>query len=557
MVMKSELLNSVSLYGETSTSFLTLYDGFSYFKTNEGTLAYVSTTTAWVGAGDPLIVQGSPIEFLKQFQAAAKKMRKQAILLPASQGLALEARKEGFYAIQIGSEPWLSFESIPPKVHQQARKLLAKSAVVEAFDPLKISSQERSGLDLITQDWLDHRKTAPLSFLNKIEPWSFVTHKRYFRVIFHGAQVGYLAAVPIPAKKSWYLVDLIRAPDAPIGTTELLIIEATKQLKAQGAEQVTLGMSPFAPIEGDEKKLGLSAYWWFEKFYDRLNFLYGFKSLFQYKEKYNPVSWKPQFVIALDKKITVSMLWGIFRAIYPQGLLPVLASLVAKIPDKLSIRKFYSSLLSPRIVPRSPPQGLLEIIQNSKATLILIMANVLFFFTSTDSNFRLRPMMAEGFAFSGHHFFDQDLTFHGAVDLTMASFLHWNTFHLFFNVMTFLFLVTFLEFVAGSAIVAITYFTGVILANPFTLVILYPVIRYVFPHSFQSFFEERDVGSSLGIYSCIGMLACFTKYEMKIMSAFSVGVVGYAAITGSFLSLNHITAILIGYMMGKKYVATI
>ena len=61
-----------------------------------------------------------------------------------------------------------------------------------------------------------------------------------------GALVGFLAVAPIYARDGWLLQDLLRDPDAPNGTAELLVDAAMRAAPARGQPLVTLGLAPLA-----------------------------------------------------------------------------------------------------------------------------------------------------------------------------------------------------------------------------------------------------------------------------------------------------------------------
>ena len=527
MSFSEEMIKTTLAAGKSSTSFLTLYSGFRYFKLEfdsgshreTGVIAYVETMTAWIGAADPMVsVENLPALFAA-FQLAAKKKNRAAAILPVSFSTVEVARKLGYFTLQIGSEPWFTLDD-PVRSLPIARQLKTKGALVEQFNPTVLSTNERLELDMITQEWLESRKMAALSFLNRLEPWMLVHYKKYFRVIFHGHQIGYLAAVPIPVRKAWYLVDLIRSNHAPLGTTELLVAEAMRQLKDEGALEVTLGMAPFVPVVPEEAKLHSMTYRCFDLFFKHLNFFYGFQSLFNYKEKFTPNRWEPQYMIALSGSLGWKTYFGLFQAIFPRGLFHTLFSTFMRIPRQLSPAKIYRYFLNDDLVPRTPPRGLGNYLIRCKATSLIIVGSFLYFFTSVDDHYHLRNAMVERYAYSWNHFFVKGFSFESGIDIVIASFLHWNFFHLLANTLFLIIFVSFLECAVGTVFAFSIYLAGMFLANPLTTFLLEPFIKIFVPHLVPFFNQEVDVGCSLGIFSCIGALAAFSKFPKFMMTSF-------------------------------------
>ena len=385
-----DIMEFVLKEGKTSTSFLSLYSGFKYFEKNwngqRGVIAYVDTPTAWVGASDP-IVDGADLdhsyaaEMIMDFFKAAKSHFKVAILLPVSKEIAERLRSKGYFTIQIGKEPWFSLKSdehskagVLQKLNV-AKQLSSKGARVEMFDPIRISAREHIELEVLTQDWLSSRKSSPLGFLNRLEPWVGVDQKKYFRVIIRDRQVGYLAAVPIHGRKAWYLVDLIRARDAPLGTTELLIAEAMEQLKKQNYVEVSLGMSPLVPVSEAEGVFHPNIYSLMNFVYEKLNIFYNFKPLFTYKEKFRPTSWEPIYLISSSSLFDFRTSYGIFSALNPKGLFSVIGSNLARMLRRIQIRKMIFGPLSPELALRGLPHHFFDFLFRIKITMALIAIN--------------------------------------------------------------------------------------------------------------------------------------------------------------------------------------
>lgn len=537
--------------GEASTSFLTLYDGFHYFTITldqiQCVIAYVETSTAWIGASEPIANHQVLSRLLIAFARAAQQKNKDALLLPTSKQTAEAARALGYKAIEIGREPWFNLRRLKPTPQVSARQLKARGALVETFVPNEISPKEKIELDLLTEEWLDSRKMAPLGFLNRLEPWSQMIHKVYFRVIFHGQQMGYLAAVPIHKNNAWYFVDLIRLPTAPAGTTELLISEAMHHLQAKGYEWMTLGMTPFVPVRDSERKLHPIFYSLSEMIFNHFNLLYGFKSLKDYKDKFKPDEYEPQFLISLNRSLTIKGYLGLFQAIFPKGLVHTAFSTLMRTSRRFHPNQLYSWILDTHFLPRTPPKSWAEYFTRCQATLELVFVALLFFFISVDPSHSIRPKMVDRYAYS----FDKLSSW---MNVILASFLHWNPLHLTINLVSLVSLVGFLECIAGTRFVLVTYFVGVLLSNPLTSFILYPVINLFFHGSMTQFLSENDVGSSLGIFSCLGALLYLSRFTWRILIVLCLGIVIYSHFIGSWLSLNHIVSLFIGCAIGRIYV---
>jgi hypothetical protein len=142
----------------------------------------------------------------------------------------------------------------------------------------------------------------------------------------NGNLVGLLAASPIPARKGWYLEDVLREPDAPSGTATLLVFEALHALKKDGAELATLGTAPLANDGSNEvstehpvvaRALRVAS--------KRFSGVYNFEGLRRFKSKFVPSWWESEYVVA-QRGIAIPprVANAIMRALVPRGLAQLL-----------------------------------------------------------------------------------------------------------------------------------------------------------------------------------------------------------------------------------------
>jgi len=147
-------------------------------------------------------------------------------------------------------------------------------------------------------------------------------YKKYFAARINGKLIGFLAASPVPARKGWYLEDVISDPNAPQGTATLLVVEALKRLKEEGAALATLGTAPLADDGPDdipcehhvaERTLDLAS--------RHLGDFYNFEGLRRFKSKFVPSWWESEYALA-QRGVAMPPRIGhaIVRALVPGGL---------------------------------------------------------------------------------------------------------------------------------------------------------------------------------------------------------------------------------------------
>jgi pimeloyl-ACP methyl ester carboxylesterase len=144
----------------------------------------------------------------------------------------------------------------------------------------------------------------------------------------------------MPARQGWYLEDVIRAPDAPVGTNDLLVVEALNLLKLSGARLATLGTSPLAKegvissrIDNQELTgvLIRGAFRCFAPFYN-------FDGLRRFKAKFAPTWWESEYLL-FPRQLTAPpyILKAFIQAIAPRD---ASKQLIREVTGKLSLPSF-------------------------------------------------------------------------------------------------------------------------------------------------------------------------------------------------------------------------
>jgi phosphatidylglycerol lysyltransferase len=284
----------VRRYGWNATSFQALDPGMRHFWCgDDACVAYADTGDAWVAAGAPLAAEDHIGEVARAFVRGAAAAGRRASFF------AVEARfveASGFASLPIGEqavwEPvaWPGIVKQSRSLREQLRRATAKGVTVRAVapaerrDPVWPGSSLENALQAITSRWLRGREMPPMGFLVRVDPLILREEHRLFVAERAGVPIAFLQAAPIYARRGWLLQNLLRAPDAPNGVTELLIDAAMRAAAADGSRFVTLGL---APLAGDvprvlrvARALGRG--------------LFDFAGLRTFRAKLRPAAWIPQ-----------------------------------------------------------------------------------------------------------------------------------------------------------------------------------------------------------------------------------------------------------------------
>lgn len=558
----------VKRFGVNSNSFLTLYPGFEYFSSRErpvdGAIAYVQTSGCWVGASEPVTSQENQIELLKEWALETRRCGRRPLLLPVDQDFARKAKEAGFGILMIGSEPVFRLAEYPPNgvdwmdLAPAAKPLKAKGARVAEFNFEGLEEDEKSELEEMVEAWFGTRKSAALGFLNQVLPWHLHKEKRYFKVTLQEKVIGFQVAIPIAATNSWYLLDTIRRPDSPVGTTELLNLEAMRLLKAEGVNLVSMGVAPLsgmelaaspkiAPVAGySNRRLTYEIMDWI---FHNGNVFYNFEPLFRYKMKFKPSFQKPTYLVYGDgvrkARLGIRDLTGLSQAWLPSGVAHAAGVGVMRLLSKLSVSELIKSMLRPGVIVRSVPPNLGRLAYRCRFTLLIFALNVVGYALTTDFDGTIDPVMSERWAFSWPMLLKQPL--HA---IMLSPFLSWGAPHMAINILTLLLFTGSLEYLAGFRFTAISYLVPMLVCNPLTVGLAALSMRFL-PFAIDT--SVADVGASLGIFGTAGALHWFLRggrYWLSVLVGMEL-IVFAESPAEHWIFLDHCLAIFTGLAIGK------
>ncbi|NUP10174.1 MAG: DUF2156 domain-containing protein [Polyangiaceae bacterium] len=280
----------VQRHGWNSTAFQTLEGGYSYFFHGEDAcVAYVDTGGAWVAAGAPLAPPEALGDVVAAFVEAAQRAGKRCCFFATEERLH-HAAPDRLRSVRIGEQPvwdpqgWPAVLKAHRSLREQLRRARAKGVTVRPVRPEELEGgQTHDAMAHLADAWLARRRMLPMSFLVRVEPFTYPEHRQVFVAERSGNIVAFAAAIPVPSRNGWFLEDLIVAADAPNGTSEVLV-DAVMRWSAQiGGGWLTLGL---APLAGEVPTLLRIARRTATAFYD-------FAGLRAYKAKLRPGAWTP------------------------------------------------------------------------------------------------------------------------------------------------------------------------------------------------------------------------------------------------------------------------
>src|SRR6266436_10356397 len=236
-----ELLRLQTLYGYNPHSLVSIAPGAMLWSSPDvdGAFIYGEFGRVWLAAGDPLAPLEDMAELARQFAVFAKQKNRMVAFVPTSSEFAHAVAPRDFVTVKCGASPYFDLQNWNPRgdcakkmragLNQARRAGVEVEMISESVD----AALKKETAQLCLR-WLDMRRAATtFGWLIALDPFLHSDYKKYFAARVNGKLVGFLAASPVPARKAWYLEDVLRQPDAPHGTSTLLVMEALAKLKAE------------------------------------------------------------------------------------------------------------------------------------------------------------------------------------------------------------------------------------------------------------------------------------------------------------------------------------
>jgi phosphatidylglycerol lysyltransferase len=303
-------------HGWNATSFQILEPGFRYWFEPEVCVAYIDTGGAWVAAGAPIGPAHLVPAAAQRFVVAAAGSGRRACFFGTEDRFATASP---FAAIRIGEQPiwdpcaWDETLRSAASLRAQIRRAAAKGVEVRPFDPrlLAEAGDARREVDRLIARWQAAHPMPPMGFLVQLHLDSALEERRLFGAWAGPVLVGFLSMVPVFARAGWFIEDLLRLPEAPNGTAELLVDAAMRAAASEGSSYVTLGLAPLAGEIGPwlrlARRTGVP--------------LYDFRGVHAFKAKLRPQSWAPIYISYPRAQTGIATVYDALAAFARGGLL--------------------------------------------------------------------------------------------------------------------------------------------------------------------------------------------------------------------------------------------
>jgi len=112
-----ELLRLQTLYGYNEHSLVSIASGAKLWSVPEldGAIIYSEFGRVWLAAGDPLAHEDEACELARRFVIAARRQKKIAAFIPATERFAAQAAAAGLVAVKVGAAPYFDLKTWNPR----------------------------------------------------------------------------------------------------------------------------------------------------------------------------------------------------------------------------------------------------------------------------------------------------------------------------------------------------------------------------------------------------------------------------------------------------------
>ncbi len=331
---RSRVKDIIAKHGRDPMDTFALLTDKRYFFTSdgEGVVAYSLWRKFAVALADPVCPPDKRNEAIHDFSRFCKQQDWEPVFYCAHVANRAAYEEEGLVTFKVGEDARLSvgdFKLEGGKFQnlRTARNKARKNGLTMQWYQAtpQIDHGLEAQLQLLSQDWLNRKHGGEMTF----DLGSFDLKEIHER----GAAIVRNPEGRIEAFATWRpydqgkgrCLDLMRGREEARDVMDFLIVEAVDHFKAEGVEEVSLGNAPLANVDADTGLLESRQERAVKFLFDNFDRYYGYKSLFNFKKKYQP-EWQGRF-LAYRPRASLAMVGLAIAGVHlPRGFMGLLRS---------------------------------------------------------------------------------------------------------------------------------------------------------------------------------------------------------------------------------------
>ena len=228
-----------------------------YFQHEYGLISYIKKYGFYFVLSDP-IFKTSEESSQKELIDIFLKKYKNVSFVQVSQDFAEFLHREfNFYATQIGNERIIDVQRWD--ISGKRKQVIRTACNQAAKQHIKITENPlEKDYEAISSKWLETRrvKKREIKFLIRTHPFVEIETRTFCAYDLEGILIAYIIFDPIfkNGKCIGYVPDISRSsPVFKQGTYYAIMVEAIRVFKAEGLQQINLGLSPLILSDNSEK----------------------------------------------------------------------------------------------------------------------------------------------------------------------------------------------------------------------------------------------------------------------------------------------------------------
>ncbi|TIB86658.1 hypothetical protein E3Q20_01586 [Wallemia mellicola] len=262
-IEKDKLAELIATNEKYSPATSWLEERYSLFIKNGNVQGYIQLDGYQFYWGDPIVINGEPIEFIRHTIDFAKEYSCTPVFCEISEDLEalLENDEFKFSCLSCTHEDIINptEANLDVKdVQQNVRR--SQRAGVEVYelsgDP---TDEQRDAINEGVEQWKQGRKGDQIATAS-MDPFLDSVHRRFFIAHIENKIVGVLI-LSLLKDQGYQIKNCTAFPDSPKGTSERLIVECLETLKKEDAHHVSFGISASDHMEPVHNLKGMRVSW--------------------------------------------------------------------------------------------------------------------------------------------------------------------------------------------------------------------------------------------------------------------------------------------------------
>ncbi len=301
-------------YGWNSTAYQILNPGIEHWFSDDppAVVGYVRRNGYLLAAGAPVCGPEHLRDAADAFERFAGTRNSHVCYVCAAERLRSALPRHSIIA--AGAEPvwdpreWPGILASRASLRAQLNRAHNKKVVVSEVAPAHAAADPE--FRRVLGEWLACRGLPPLHFMVEPDVLRGVIEDR---VVFAARRaenlVAYLVASPASARNGYLIEELARSPEAPNGTSELLIDAAMRRFAADGRSYVTMGLVALSGNALKSNPAWLRALMFWARAH--ANRFYNFRGLEAFRAKMRPARWEEIYFISNERRFSPFALYAI------------------------------------------------------------------------------------------------------------------------------------------------------------------------------------------------------------------------------------------------------